>query len=332
MKALLLALLLASSHALWAIPEESYERVWNAQVLTHFQDLAVGEFKNAQGMPIRYRSQVHPDALRTLVILPGRSEPMLKYAELMFDLQSPQLNIFIMDHQGQGESPRLVRSDAGHVRRFSDYVRDLRQFMRDVVIPQSAGTERVLLAHSMGGAIAIHYMRQVPTAFTRAVLSAPMLKLNTAPYSETVALWYARALFLAGKGAAYAPGRGPYRPDEDMFESNDVTHSRVRFESAKSVFTNSPELIVGGPTVRWVKEAITASKKTTGLARHITAPILIFQAGKDEIVENSRQASFCAKAPSCQITLLPGAKHEVLAESDPIRNKVLERLKSFLEL
>ena len=329
MKAFLLLLICSSA---FAISEESYERIWNSEVLVHFQDLQQGEFTNAQGLKIRYRYQVHTKALRTLVILPGRTEAMIKYAELMFDLHSPNVNIFIMDHQGQGESERLVTLDGSHVRRFSDYVNDFRQFMRQVVIPTSGDTERMLLAHSMGGAIAVHYLHAAPTAFSKAVLAAPMLKIVTAPYSELVALWYARILSLAGKGDEYAPGQGPYLPDTDTFESNLSTQSKVRFDYGKRFWLENSQLIVGGPTASWVKENIKGSKKSIKLAAQIKTPMLIFQAGQDQIVVNSRQNTFCTRAPQCQITLLTNARHGLLNEKDEIRNKVIERIQSFLEL
>jgi len=329
MKALLLFLICSSA---FAIPEESYDRVWNSDVLVWYQDLQPGEFKNAQGLKIRYRFKVQDNALRTLVILPGRSEAMINYAEMMYDLRHPEVNVFIMDHQGQGESDRLLSGDAGHVIKFKDYVLDVRQFMNEVVIPLSGDTERMLLAHSMGATIGVHYLHMVPTGFAKAVLSAPMLQMNTKPYSETVATLYSTFLFLAGKGAQYAPGRGPYNPETDVFDTNTSTHSLVRWAAMKRFWAEDPQLILGGPTVRWVKESLAASKRTLTLAPRIKTPVVIFQAGQDQVVVNGRQNSFCLKLAKCQITLFPTAHHNVLNEKDEIRNKVVERIQSFLDL
>lgn len=324
----LLLLLLCSSA--FAISEENYSKLWERDVAPYYARLTLGEFKNAQGLMIRYRFDKQPQAMRTLVIFPGRTEPMIKYAELMYDLQSESLNVFILDHQGQGESDRLVLGDAGQVRRFSDYVRDARQFVQEIVLPQTEGTERVLLAHSMGGAIAAHVLKEVPGVFSRAVLSAPMLQINTAPYSESVAALITGALHLAGQGKKYAPGYGPYRSEQDTFETNTSTQSFVRFASAKSFWEEDPALVVGGPTTTWVKTSIAGSKKTLKLAPKISTKLLILQAGKDKVVVNSRQNKFCERAPSCQISLYANAYHGILSETDEIRTKALARLKAFL--
>jgi len=280
---------------------------------------------------IRYHMHLAPRAVKTLVILPGRTEPGLKYAELAYDLQSPDLNVFILNHQGQGGSERLLRdTDKGHVLHHRDYVNDFTQFMDEVVLPLTKDTAHYLLAHSMGGSIAIPYLHAHHGVFKRAVLSAPMLQMNTDPYQEAVALLLSQALFLAGKGTDYAPDRGPYRPETDVFETNIVTHSKVRFETNKSLFLNDPSLIVGGPTVRWVLENLKASRRLVSMARSIQTPLLILQAGQDKLVVNPRQNKFCSKAPQCSLMLLQQAHHEILAEQDAIRDPAMARVKSFL--
>ena len=59
------------------------------------------------------------------------------------------------DWRGQGGSDRLLRrSRLGHVHRFDAYVDDLETFFHEVVLPDCRGPFDVL-AHSMGGAVAM---------------------------------------------------------------------------------------------------------------------------------------------------------------------------------
>ncbi len=323
MKTLILVSMLFSSLA-WSVPETDLPEVWDSKIAPFFQNMHHGTFKNEQGLTISYAFTKSNHA-KTLVISPGRTEPALKYAELIYDLKN-SFNIFIIDHQGQGSSSRMLSdTHKGHVVEFSHYVADFHQFIETVVKPNT--TKPIfLIAHSMGGAIATRYMNQHPNTFNKAVLVAPMMEMNTSPYSEAVACLYANFLVLTKKGSTYAPGYGPYKPEEDTFEKNVYTHSPERFEVTKNLFVNYPDLIVGGPTARWVRESLEATKKIDKLK--VTTEILMFQAGIDHIVKPSRQDSFCEKH-ACEKILVPEAFHEILMEKDAVRDDVLASIEEF---
>lgn len=310
----------------FGIPEKDFERNWKEKVLPYFEALDQAEFTNARGMRIRFFYRTEEKNSKTLILVPGRSEPSLKYAELIFDLKDSGYDIFIIDHQGQGESERLLSdTHKGHVLNFNDYVKDFNQFYSLVSKIKNNSTIH-LIAHSMGGAIATKFMSQNQKAIDRAVLIAPMMKLNTPPYPEPVARIFAKLLVRIGKGENYAPDYGPYIPEEDLFETNQFTSSEGRFNISKYIFTNWPHLTVGGPTARWVNESLKATKHIHKLP--FETRVLLFQAGLDEIVKNSRQTAFCREF--CRLVRLPNAKHEILVERDEIRNEAMKEIKSFL--
>lgn len=326
MKFLLLISLLVPMFA-QAIPEENFARDWSEKALPFFRGMTTGTLKNAQGIKLKYFVHKSPLNERSLVIVPGRTEPAIKYAELIYDLKDQGFNIYIMDHQGQGESGRLLEdTHKGHVVEFKHYVRDFEFFMQQIVYAKQ--TQPIyLIAHSMGGAISAHYMTSHPRVFAKAVLVAPMFEMNTAPYSETVARYYAKLLVSTGKGNNYAPDYGPYVPENDTFEKNVNTHSESRFLASKYIFTNMPELAVGGPTARWVHESLKATQKIDQLP--IETPVLLLQAGLDQTVKPARQESFCKKG-MCELVTYPEAFHEILMEKDVIRDEALNEIKSFL--
>ncbi len=332
MKNLIYILVLFTLNA-FAIPEENYIQNWHDKVYPHFGTLTSGEIENAQGMRIRFHYTLKSSATKTIVILPGRSEPAMKYAEVVYDLDSPEVNIFVLDHQGQGESDRILAdTQKGHVVHFQDYVNDLALFMNKIVLKEAKNTQLFLLAHSMGGPIGVHYMAQNPNVFQKAFLNAPMLKINTKPYAEIIAKIYSVFLIKTGKQNEYAPGKGPYVLDEDTFEKNVVTHSEVRFETNKSLFRDFPYLIIGGPTVNWVYTSLKATAKIQNLGPRIKIPIFMLQSGLDEYVKNERLNSFCAKARSCQKVFYPQAFHEILQEKDEIRSDAMKHIREFFDL
>ncbi len=318
------------STSLWAVPERGYTQLWADKIFPNFQAMQFGEFTNKEGLVIRFHFSVKPDAKRSLVILPGRAEPAVKYSEVIYDLETADTNVFIMDHQGQGESQRsLPDTHKGYVKSFQNYVADVDQFMTTVVIPESAGKDLYLLAHSMGGGVSVHYLAQHPGVFKKAFLCAPMLKLNTKPYAEIVAKIFAFFLQKTGKATEYAPGKGPYVLEEDTFAKNVVTHSEARFDMMKALFRDYPQLVVGGPTVQWVSTALKATGKIQNLGPKIKIPLFLIQSGNDEYVKNERQNSFCDKAPDCKRVLYPQAYHEMLMEKDEIRDDVMKNIHEF---
>lgn len=331
MKIILLTLAILMQTA-QAIPELNFVKNWHKDVAPYFAQGNQRSFVNHQGLKLNYYSFSSSKNSKTLVILPGRTEPALKYAELVYDLSNLGFNIYVFDHQGQGASDRLLKgTDKGHVKVFVDYARDLSGWLDEVVIPESKGQERYLISHSMGGAISSIYLAYGKNIFKKAVFSAPMMELNTKPYTETVARLLSGSLVLVGQGTKYAPDRGPYIAENDTFEKNEVTHSQGRFDIAKAIFVTWPEMVVGGPTNRWVNQSLKATKDIDSIARKINIPILMLQAGKDLIVKLPRQTSFCQAAPNCKLIKYDESMHEILQETDSIRDLAMNEIKKFLK-
>src|SRR5690606_19390115 len=86
----------------------------------------------------------------------------------------------------------------GYVKKFGHYVKDLEQLLQHVVYARVTAHPIYLLAHSMGGAVGAHYMASHPNVFKKAVLSSPMMEINTKPYSEIVARNLSKLLVLFG--------------------------------------------------------------------------------------------------------------------------------------
>ena len=328
---LLLIIGLYLTQSAQAIPEVGYEVNWKNEVAPYFAQGHQRSLYNRQGLKLNFYSFTSHSNIKTLVILPGRTEPAIKYAELVYDLKDQGYNIYILDHQGQGESDRLLKdSHKGHVRHFNDYVEDFSDWMSEVVVPETINQKRYLLAHSMGGTIATLYLSKQNEVFKKAILSGPMMQINTKPYSETIGRALTAILVGAGIGKKYAPGKGPYLPSEDTFENNEATHSVVRFNMAKNLFLEMPELMLGGPTNKWVHQSLIVTKNINRLSSNIKIPLLLLQSGKDLIVKPARQISFCGAISNCRLIHYATAYHEIFQETDEVRNEALREIQNFL--
>ena len=110
---------------------------------------------------LRLRLGLWPNGSKgTVLIFPGRTEYIEKYGGAAAALAQAGYSSLAIDWRGQGLSDRLLSDRLiGHVRRFSDYQRDVQTLMaaaRALDLPKPY----FLLAHSMGGCIALRALVQ----------------------------------------------------------------------------------------------------------------------------------------------------------------------------
>lgn len=289
-----------------------------------------GSFKGVGDVDVAWLVHRVPNEKAAVVLLTGRTEPVRKYAELLDDLQGAGFSTFALDHRGQGASGRLLSNpQKGYVDSFDDYVTDLHTFITTVVRP-ATDKKVFVVAHSMGAAVAVLANDLYPQDADALVLSSPMLEINTGAFPAPIASTLGAAACGASDGSAYAIGSSDFREETD-FERSTVTKSRPRFEWKRLLFTESPELRLGGITWRWLCESLTASSYAEQLGRFSSTPTLIIQAGQDTIVKPGGQRRYCEAAPACQLTVIDEALHEHFAERDELRNRAVERTLKFLE-
>ncbi len=314
-----------------AISEKGYATAYLNTIVPFLRTGETYTFPTRDGLSLSGVRFIHPSAKGTILILTGRTEPWLKYGEVFYDLYAKGYSVYAYDHRGQGLSPHLVKAnhEIGHIDHFNNYVYDLEDFLKEVLLP--AGDRNLFLfAHSMGGGIAAQYLARGKTPFKAAVLNAPMLTINTAPYPIPIAMAISGASMGIGLGEAYAHGRGNYDPNT-KFEGNGVTSSPERFWMTNAVFNANPGTIVGGPSNAWVYRSLVATPKIVRRMKSITTPMLMFQAANDSIVMSKGENDGCASTKACRLVRFAGAQHEILMEKDAIRDPALAMILSFFE-
>ncbi len=298
-----------------------------------------GQFINRQGLTIHFVEVGNDDASHTIVISPGRVEGYLKYKELAFDFVSQGFRVFIIDHQGQGLSSRLlVNRQKGHVQHFDDYSSDFNQFLTEIVEPKVVGSLS-LVAHSMGSAIALRYLQTHQHKINKAIFSSPMWGLPTGPIPATVlkpmvksAAWFVEQV---KPQSPYFLGSMDY--EALPFDSNPLTHCKVRYQYFRDTYEKNPDLKLGGITYSWVLASINALDKAYDQLDRVNIPVMVFQAGDDNVVDNSAQDKFCERLKEvgneCETgvpIVMKGARHEIFIEQDSIRNKALNKVLWFI--
>lgn len=277
-------------------------------------------------------------AHKCLIISSGRSEGYLKYKELSFDLFNLGFNVFLIDHRGQGLSERtLANVHKGHVENFQYYVDDLAYFIDNIVKPHCAdndqGDKPYLLAHSMGSAIAVRYLQDYGDNIQAAVLSSPMLGFNGGGIPNAIAKTLIKAIDQVNQWLDESPwyllGHKNYAPYR--FADNLLTHCELRFQQFSQLYQDTPAIQLGGVTVKWLTESITALETIFANIEKITTPTLVIQASADKIVSNQAQNDFCQQlhrshpqsCPNGKPLTIKGAAHELFFESDVYRQQAL---------
>jgi lysophospholipase len=286
-----------------------------------------GRFPGVHGVDVVYRLFSRPRPKAHVVIIQGYCESMTRYRELAHDLFAQGYAVHLYDHRGQGFSGRLIPDRRlVHCDNFAHLVADLKTFVVDHV-PRAPEEKLFALAHSMGGAVTAWLLAEEGQPFDAAVLSAPMMALDTAPFPD----WLARRLLrsISAVGLAQKAMVAPRSPDR--WEMTD-TSSVARYEHYRQ------NVLAGGRyqdgmSFGFVANALGAARHVTGRrqARRVTVPVLLAQGGRDSWVAALGHRRFARHAPRCQLWHVPEAQHSMYMERDVIRERFLRRVFSFYD-
>ncbi|MFO7736217.1 MAG: alpha/beta fold hydrolase [bacterium] len=327
---MLFFLIIFSFSMIFSISEENFSEIYNNEVIPFFNSGEFGEFQGVDNITICYWKHVNPIADEAVVILTGYTESFVKYAELAYDISQEGYSVYMMDHRGMGTSERLISDDhfPVYVKGYEDYVADAKIFF-DTVVSPDAHFNNFLIAHSMGGGVSAHYLMNHPDDFTAAVLSAPMMQVDTGKYPEWFAYFVTNLATVFGQGKKYALGEGQREPGE--FADNSVTSSYSRWHVWNEIIIpENPGIESGGATNRWVRESLKLTWDAQKNADEIETPFILFQAENEAVVKNDGQDKVCNKAYDCNKLIMFDAKHEILMERDEIRDEALENIFDFL--
>jgi len=254
----------------------------------------------------------------SVVISPGRTEPIEKYFEVVETLRNRGFAVLVHDWRGQGLSARLLANP-----RLGHADGDAKDFLGDLDLLLTAFAARlpkpwITLAHSMGGGLALLALARGQRWFSAGILSAPMTGINLGRLPLAAARAMAKTAVLSGRGARMA------RPDPSAptpFEDNRLTHDRGRYDRALAQIVACPDLDLGGPTWGWISFALALQRelaRSPGVSR-IAIPLTIIAAGEEALVDNAATRRLAGRIPGARYIEAPGAYHEILQEVDPVR-------------
>jgi lysophospholipase len=276
-------------------------------------------YAGAGGLTLRAAYVPVADPKGSVVLSPGRTEPIEKYVEVVGELVARGYCVLVHDWRGQGRSSRLLADRLpGHAEGFDAFIEDFRLMIAafETRLPHP----RIAIGHSMGGCLTLLAVAKGVGGFDAALLSAPMLGINTGATPAWLARLLAQVMTAQGKGGGYVLG-GASDPFAATFEADQLTHDRARYARGRAQIVADPDLALGGPTWGWLASAF----KAVGWLQHapevtrIAMPVVIVAAGDDRLVLNSSAKTIAGRIPGGRYVEAPGAFHEILMETDALR-------------
>lgn len=268
----------------------------------------------------------------TILFLNGRGDFIEKYAETYQEFLSWGYNLATLDWRGQGLSGRLGNDHyKGHQTDFSIWVSDLTAWFD--FIASTMPSPYFLVAHSMGGHIALRFMHNRLRAISRAVLLSPMLGINTFPLPVTAARRLAGWNEVRGQGLKYAPLQRPYGPTfRSKTRQERLTGDRNRFDDEGWWIEQNGALAIGGVTYGWLDAAFRSidSIFAPGYLETIVTPTLILLPEVEQLVDPAAAVVATQRLPHGKMMTIAGGRHELTRDIDPVRQATFQATREFL--
>ncbi|OBK20404.1 alpha/beta hydrolase [Mycobacterium asiaticum] len=268
-------------------------------------------FDGVGGVRIVYDVWTPGVPARAVVILAhGFGEHARRYDHVAQRLGAAGLITYALDHRGHG------RSGGKRV-----LVKDVAEFTADfdtlvgIATRENPGAKRIVLGHSMGGAIVFAYGVERPDNYDLMVLSAPAIAAQ-----EMVPGVVALAAKVLG---VLAPGLPVQALDFNAIS---------RDPDVVSAYNNDPLVYHGKVPAGTGRALLQVGETMPQRAPALTAPMLVVHGTGDTLIpiEGSRRLVQCVGSADVALKEYPGLYHEVFNE--PEQNQVLDDVVSWINL
>ncbi len=316
------------------VTEADYENTMNTVVQPYLDSRGGdGFFPSHDSKPIHYEKYLADEPEGTVVISHGFTESAEKFREMSYCYLLMGFNVFAIDHRGHGRSWRYDPDtpEVVVIKKFEEYVEDLKCFVDKVVKPASGDLPLYLYAHSMGGAVAVQFLQTYPDVFAKAVLSSPMIQPQTAGVPMGIANVIVSVPTALGRGGSKMIAYSGFNPDATYENSNATSEARFNYYHKKRLA--DPLLRTSAPSFSWVKQAIRVTGLNLDPARcaKITTPVLLCKAEVDGAVVPEAEDEFVGKVNGARLEQFGNSHHEIYLSVDDTLLAYLQTIEKFLK-
>jgi lysophospholipase len=161
-----------------------------------------------------------------------------------------------------------------------------------------------------------------------------MLSIHSGGLPLLVTKAFAKLMLILGRGerAAWKDSEKPMSPA--TLRAKMLTHSADRYQDEVAWWKLRPGLKLGPASWRWVERAAASVEKIhlPGTFESVTIPVFIAATTADQLVSTKQIIADSKRLPNAQLLLFGSeAAHELLRETDTIRNQILQAIETFLD-
>ena len=317
------------------IPAADYEREMKETVLPYLEERRKsGTFERVADQKLYYEAYEADEPKGTVVIVHGFSEAIDKFYETVWYFLQNGFNVWQLQQREHGRSWRSTKKpELIYIPDYRYLVEDLRYFTVNVVKKAACTAELplYLFAHSMGGGVSACYLEKYPDDYTKAILSSPMLEMNSGSTPSLAAAAFARAMVIAGKGQDSMPGAQPFSGKEDF--ENSCSNCLERYRHWFRIQKEHPEYQMCVPAIRTALEFLHLTRAATSAVNtaRVKASVLLFQAAHDTMVKPKGQENFIRQiGEKGRLVRMENAKHEIYLGTDEDLKKYWDEILAFL--
>lgn len=270
------------------------------------------QFEGSDGTTLFYRKYVPEVERLRVVVSHGLGEHSGRYGHVVDTLCPMGASLWIHDHRGHGRS----QGKRGHINDFDDYLKDLKILIEMAGMDRTDGLPLLLLGHSMGGLIALSFVRKHPGHIDGLIVSSPLLGVPKPPPPILNAA--ARILSIVWPTLSL---------------NNQLDPTRISHDDAEVRAYVQSKWVHSKISARWFVRCMAEIDATGGSPEAIDTPILMQIAGDDQLVSTPAALAYFDTLTVADKTLFhyENLYHEIYNERLPEREKVLADFKQWVE-
>lgn len=285
---------------------------------------------------IEYKLYLKDKGRPTIVIVHGLNEFKEKYLELTYYFLQNNFNVLSYDQRDHGKSRSDASKDLINTLDFNDYIQDLKKLIEHVSHRFGLLDNFFAFGHSMGGAVVMGCLQEYPELFKCAVLSSPMLTINTQPYSQSITYLLsvsAKVLSLADRPIPSSASQKVF-PKSDLIQNNPsyqaLTNSKARGQFSFELNQQINHVVTKDATMNWLNTSMKHLNRISDQSKlsDIQQAVLLVRSVNDQIVDPMGIYKAADLIPNARLIAVEEAGHEIYQEKDyilkPYVNSVIQ--------
>lgn len=268
------------------------------------------------------------EARGSLLFAGGRGDFVEKYLEAFGEWHRRGWTVASFDWRGQGKSKGHIV--AGHLDSFDILAEDFAALVHDW--QRSTPGPHAVIGHSMGGHMVLRLLIERRPPIAAAVLVAPMIAVNSAPFPPFA------ARVIAAAATRFGFRRRPMwkvplaRAPAGSKRQQVLTTCLQRYEDERYWWERDGDFAPAAPSFGWLNAGMRSGRlfSRRNLAK-VDMPVLLIAAELDRLVSGEAIARAASLLPRSELELYGGCAHEILREQDETRLAALARIDAFLD-